>query len=181
MRKLSGARFAVRIAVSLIRATMAAFMVTQGTQFLVYTTDIGDLLLNAVALEFVINTDELLYEALAPSRAKCLLQNTTGFKLKPQPTVRGVDFRGVLTICFVISAMTWAVTAFMRDQLKVLWAVSDAICGGDTEFIFALDGIGSVAWGYPLSALDGVRVNMSEFEEAGPWRLDPSEPLPFQV
>ena len=180
MRVLSGQRFAVRIAVSLIRATMAAFMVTQGTQFLVYTTDISDLLLNAVALEFVINTDELLYEALAPSRAKRLLQNTSGFKLKPQPTVGGVDFRGVLTIGFVISGMVWAATAFMKEQLSVLWAVRYAICGGDTEFIFALDGVGSIAWGYPASALDGIRLNMSEFVPNGNWRIDPDEPLPFQ-
>ena len=108
MRALSPKRFTVRIAVSLIRAVMAAFMVTQGTQFLVYTTEISDLLLNAVALEFVINTDELVYEALAPSRAKRILCATVGFKMKPQPTFGGVDFRGVLTILFVIggSALT---------------------------------------------------------------------------
>ena len=102
MRALSTRRFGMRIVISLIRAVMAAFMVTQGTQFLVYTTEISDLLLNAVALEFVINTDELVYEALAPSRAKRILANTTGFKMKPQSTFRGVDFRGMLTIAFVL-------------------------------------------------------------------------------
>ena len=55
----------------------------QGTQFLVYTIDMGDLLLNAVALEFVISTDELLFESLAPVRTKRILENIKPFMLSP--------------------------------------------------------------------------------------------------
>ena len=68
---------------------LAGFMFLQGTQFLVYTISIGDLLLNAVALEFVISTDELLYSSLAPAHAKRFLSSTEGFKLRPSRTWQG--------------------------------------------------------------------------------------------
>ena len=77
----------------------------QGTTFLVYTISISDLLLNAVALEFVISMDELLFVACAPARAKRIVQNTAGFTLQPEKTWKGQDLRSVLTVLCVISAM----------------------------------------------------------------------------
>ena len=61
IEQLARTRLYVRIMVSAIRVGVAAMMWYQGTQYLIYTVDIGDLLLNAVALEFVISTDELLF------------------------------------------------------------------------------------------------------------------------
>ena len=114
-------------------------------QFLVYEIGIGDLMLNAVALEFVISMDELLYESLAPARAKRILRQTSGFKMKPSKTWSGLDQRAVGTLLFVFIAMAWAAVAFMRDQLDTLYRVKAAICYGDTEFVYARDAQVSVA------------------------------------
>ena len=51
---LAPARLAVRILASVLRLTVACFMFYQGSVFLCYTIDLGDLLMNAVALEFVV-------------------------------------------------------------------------------------------------------------------------------
>ena len=76
VEQLSKERLAIRMGVSFLRLITAGFMFYQGTQFLVYTIDIGDLLLNAVALEFVISTDELIFTCLGPSTAKRVIRRT---------------------------------------------------------------------------------------------------------
>ena len=47
-----------------------------GTHFLAYTINFENLLLNAVAMEYIINIDELLFNALSPSRVKVVLGKT---------------------------------------------------------------------------------------------------------
>ena len=125
--QLSKERLAIRVFVSLLRLVTAAFMFYQGTQFLVYTIDIGDLLLNAVALEFVISTDELIFMALAPSRAKRVIRRTKGFNLQSANTWRGIDRRSALTVLMTHAGMVWAAAVFMQPQLDILHRVKHAV------------------------------------------------------
>ncbi|KAJ1483626.1 hypothetical protein T484DRAFT_1799708 [Baffinella frigidus] len=56
-----------RIALAqVLRLGVALTLMHAGTMFLAATISLSDLLLNAVALEFVLSVDELLFEALAP-------------------------------------------------------------------------------------------------------------------
>ena len=148
---LSWQRLCIRMGVSIVRIVLAVFMFIQGTQFLVYTISLEDLLLNAVALEFVISTDELLFHSLAPARAKRVLSNTEGFKLEPAKTWNGMDRRSFFTNLAVCTALVWAAADFMQPQLTVLHRVRHAICAGDLSFVYSIDGVGTVAWGYPAS------------------------------
>ena len=54
-----------------------------GSVYLARTVDVGELLLNAVTLEFVMGIDELLFESLAPKRARAIIK-----KLRPLPRAR---------------------------------------------------------------------------------------------
>ena len=78
---LSHARRVLREAMSLVRIVIAGFLTYQGTQYLVYTIAIEELLLNAVALEFVITLDELIYESLAPAHTKRVTSRVIGFPI----------------------------------------------------------------------------------------------------
>ena len=77
----------------------SAFGPTQ-TQYLCYTVGVEDLLLNAVALEFVMDTDELIYDCLAPVRAKRIVDNLVGFTI-PIKSWKGLDMREV---CGLVAA-----------------------------------------------------------------------------
>ena len=88
--------------------------------------------------------DELLFEALAPRRAKRLIGKVSGFKQPPHSTWRGLDLRTALSVVFVFVTLMWAVFTFMTDQLTVLKGVRDAICAGDIDFVYAVDGMGIV-------------------------------------
>ena len=68
--QLSEGRRLIREAMSAVRLCVSAFLTYQGTQYLIYTIAVEELLLNAVALEFVITLDELVFQSLAPAHTK---------------------------------------------------------------------------------------------------------------
>ena len=56
--------------VLVIRLVLCVGLTYLGCLWLIYTTSITDLILNAAALEFIMSIDELVFNALAPSRAQ---------------------------------------------------------------------------------------------------------------
>ena len=58
----------------LVRIGLAVVLGLSGNIYLVRTLSISDLMLNMVALEFVLNLDELLFACCAPLRVKQLRQ-----------------------------------------------------------------------------------------------------------
>ena len=108
-------------------------------QFLVYEIDLGTLMLDSVALDFVLSMDELIFASLAPARAKRLLRELSGFKLKPRKTWSGLDGRTLMMLLLVCAAMVWATLQYVTEQLDTLRRVQAAICYGDTQFVYALD------------------------------------------
>ena len=131
----------------LVRLAICFFMTWQGTEYLVHTIGVEDLLLNAVALEFIMSTDELIYDALCPLRAKHLVENTIGLRVPSTKNIRW-DGRSLVSLALVIGQMAWAGTILI-PQLDVLQGVKDAICAGDQAFVYGIDGMGTVVWGYP--------------------------------
>ena len=105
--QLSYGRLGIRICVSAARMIIAFCMLIQGANYLSFTIAMGDLLLNAVALEFVINTDELFFSSLAPARAKRVLRMTQGFKLAAVKTFQGLDLECLWELLFLVFAMVW--------------------------------------------------------------------------
>lgn len=171
---LSRARRSVREAMSLVRIIIAGFLTYQGTQYLVYTIAIEELLLNAVALEFVITLDELIYQSLAPAHTKRVTSRVIGFRL-PTKNWSGIDGRMVLAFALVVGQLVWGIGTYLVPQLTVLENVQGAICGGDRDFVYAVDGMGTVVWGYP----PGVLGTVQEFNEKGyaPWKQIAGEHL----
>eukprot|EP00976_Prorocentrum_cordatum_P116531 1196177-Prorocentrum_minimum.AAC.5 len=52
---------------------------------------VADLLLNTVALEFIISIDELMFDALAPAKAKQIVASLKPVKVKMLPSWKGLD------------------------------------------------------------------------------------------
>ena len=73
-----------------VRGLIAALLLIAGVRYLISTLSLEDILLNAVALEFILNVDELLYEALAPLKTRRLIT-----LLQPIPVARARSCGGV--------------------------------------------------------------------------------------
>ena len=167
---LSRSRYVAREVISALRMCIAAFLTYQGTQFLVYTIAIEELLLNAVALEFVISLDELIFESLAPAHAKRVVAGTTGIKL-PTTHWSGMDACALVSLALIVAQLIWAYTTYLNPQLAVLQGVKDAVCAGDRDFVFGVDGMGVVTWGFPPS----VRGTIQESADNGYTEWPPLE------
>jgi len=72
-----------------------------GCRWLLATNDLSDLLLNALALEFMMVLKELLYSTLASQRNKFLTENT--LFITPQV--------GHMTVLGVVGSMAWSIVA----------------------------------------------------------------------
>ena len=92
-----------------------------------------------------------------------------GFKL-PTSNIGGIDWRSVLSFVLVVAQMSWAITTFLAPQLTVLENVKAAICAGDRDFVYGVDGMGTIVWGYPPRVNPGT-IGFAE------WPTDDTEEL----
>ena len=114
-----------------------------------FTISVSDLLLNAVALEFVIGIDEVLFETLARCRVGHLFRNVAGLKLPTKTTWRGLDVGAVTMLLAVASGLLFFNVALLNPQTRTLVRARDVLCAGDVDFVVTKDGIGAFSWSYP--------------------------------
>lgn len=136
---------ALIIFVSLPRAVIALALGFVGSSFLTATATMGDLILNCMALEVVLNVDELLYTALAPAFIKHVISN-----LEPMPlggNHHSAFYRSMpasrLGMLFVLLLTVWF--SQVAPALSVMERVRDELCAGSTNFVFRQDLSGEYA------------------------------------
>lgn len=76
-------RFWIFTLVVVPKAIIAVILIYIGSRWLVATESFSDLILNALALEFIIGTDELVYDGFSPSLLKKAVESTKLCKLNP--------------------------------------------------------------------------------------------------
>lgn len=136
---LSVVRFAMVVLLVVVpRLTVAGLLVYSGTVYLTYSASMGALLLNAMALAFVKDVDELLFVTFAPRQLK-ELQST----LKPLSVSYG-DFTQRFP-----SAHSWGLLALIVVVLGVVNQImlepfigraslaNEMMCDGVRNFIFS--------------------------------------------
>jgi hypothetical protein len=108
------------------RVGITVYLLWIGCRWLLATTDFADLIMNAVALEFVLLIKEALYVALVPSRSRHDVKNTF---FEPYPkTIAPAWFNFVNTFLLLAVACVW-VFLYMHHLQMVLpdyrWDVHD--------------------------------------------------------
>jgi hypothetical protein len=122
---------------------------------------------NAVALEFVLNIDEVLFASLAPARLRQLYGAVRPLALPSVRTWRGLDLRALLTAAAVFSTLAVAYTSVLVPQRDLLVSARDALCAGDRDFVYTRDGLGAVAWAYP-DRVDASELHKRNFPDGRP-------------
>jgi hypothetical protein len=132
LRSVSTVRLLSFILVQLFRLAIAAALCYGGSYFIAHTIALGDLILNCVALEFVLEVDELLYDAFAPLKLKDALAKAAELDLPRLRTVHGQDVPPVLRLCTAIVMLGFMVGTNIAPQAHVLSEAGDAMCGTRT-------------------------------------------------
>ncbi|CAK8991445.1 unnamed protein product [Durusdinium trenchii] len=123
----------------LYRLLAATLLVIVGTTFLVYTVNVTELILNAVALGIILDIDDLLFDALATTPGRHLVHQLDPLHMPSMPRVRGADAKSVFMSVF-IPGLTILVYYFMLEPfVGTLTQVKSAMCGGNQNFVWSTD------------------------------------------
>eukprot|EP00929_Paragymnodinium_shiwhaense_P088287 TRINITY_DN4857_c0_g2_i1.p1 TRINITY_DN4857_c0_g2~~TRINITY_DN4857_c0_g2_i1.p1 ORF type:complete len:939 (+),score=123.23 TRINITY_DN4857_c0_g2_i1:407-2818(+) len=153
------------------RVIVSALLLVIGSYFLIYTRTVGDLILNAVALEMVQHMDRLVFRALAPTRVKkCLtmlqplLLNREDVEHIPsdddtrqQGPCLGIGRGALMTLFFSMLALGGFLPSILKEKSQREAALQE-ICPYDVQnlfeeramqadtFVYGLDETGMLLW-----------------------------------
>jgi len=123
-----------------------------GVRFIGKTNNVDDLILNCLAIAFVIDLDELIYECLAPRRLKTLMNNVEPIPCHaPEYLVtrrHAPVMSPVLKVFFLIASV---VTAYYLVLGRFFWQLSEVdhiLCSQDShlDFVYARNSANNIIY-----------------------------------
>lgn len=143
-------KFVLVFGVQVPRIAMNCILLWLGARWLVATLGFGDLFLNALALEFILNLSWLLYDALVPHNSKLLVQKTQVPHLNKREhencaNMFGMFLIGLLAALLVISYMFYfqaVLPGYKFDVSRVCASFLNeelALDGGQTQSLDSSD------------------------------------------
>jgi len=161
LRSISIKRVVFLLGITACRFTVACLLGFAGAKWLCNTRNLTDLVLNAAALAFVLDIDDLIYGVLTPSPVKALVQD-----MRPLPGRVQRSWEAVVPVLFCLALMSAFLVEVAVPMSKQMADIELELCErGFTEFIVE---------GSPTTGLIVV-ANTSEFREvssddvAGSW------------
>eukprot|EP00929_Paragymnodinium_shiwhaense_P089432 TRINITY_DN4957_c0_g1_i1.p1 TRINITY_DN4957_c0_g1~~TRINITY_DN4957_c0_g1_i1.p1 ORF type:complete len:649 (+),score=114.35 TRINITY_DN4957_c0_g1_i1:49-1995(+) len=133
-------RFMTTLVIILPRAGILAYLCYEGCKMLARTIGLGDLILNSVALLFVMDIDELFFKVILPDKVMEAMTNTRAtYHAKSYEVIGGLKvgdcLRYVLWFLCIFLSCNHLLVPFMDE----VYATKAALCGGDTSFTWSTD------------------------------------------
>ena len=66
-----------------------------------YTIDVTELILNAVALEIILDIDDLIFDALATTTGRHLVHHLEPLPMPTLPCIHGADVKSIFMSCIL--------------------------------------------------------------------------------
>eukprot|EP00929_Paragymnodinium_shiwhaense_P017149 TRINITY_DN12612_c0_g2_i3.p1 TRINITY_DN12612_c0_g2~~TRINITY_DN12612_c0_g2_i3.p1 ORF type:complete len:1305 (-),score=213.01 TRINITY_DN12612_c0_g2_i3:141-4055(-) len=144
--------FLLIVFVVLPRFVIAICLGAIGSMYLGVTVSMPDLLLNAMALAFIIELDEIFYSVFAPRRIQLLIEN-----FEPTPVLPSriyLKFPGIVTFAklfmvggYIAFLFFWSVQPFFTELLQA----RDLLCSGNKDFVVAQNSNTGLLYASPSS------------------------------
>eukprot|EP00434_Breviolum_minutum_P027839 symbB.v1.2.024625.t1/scaffold2345.1/size81736/2 len=139
LQKISRRRKIMSFLLLLYRLGAAGLLIYVGTFFLVYTVNVTELILNAVALGIILDIDDLLFDALATTPGRHLVHQLDPLPMPAFPRFRGADAKST-TMTFLIPGLTCLIYFQMVSPfVDMLTSVEKSFCGGNQAFVWSVD------------------------------------------
>ena len=114
---------------------MDCLLLVAGIRLLASTTSISSLILDAVALEAILDIDDFMFHALAPLRARLLIQGLEPMQVKISQIRSQVE--SGFNFCLLASALVLPYLFMLAPLGLSMQAVKYELCGGTQEFVVA--------------------------------------------
>jgi len=115
----------------LARLVVAVLLLWTGVVWLSQTSSTTDLILNAAALCFIMDLDEILFETTVPFRVQSVVRSFEPLRLHRPPFHMEAIFPLVSTLIIVAVA----VLGLVEPQVSQMIRVREALCSGLTDFV----------------------------------------------
>lgn len=138
---ISWTRLFFTSSVVLMRMSLACMLLVPGTVWLMYETSIQNLLLNASALGFVLEIDEIIFATVAPIRCSQLVRSMHALKL---PSSRKLVLVPICMLILVVAYLCSMSFNFMLVNMDDMDKANTTLCSGLVNFTASKDQLGRV-------------------------------------
>lgn len=145
----------------LARAAIASLLLGAGIRWLAGTTSITDLMLNAVALNAILDVDEFLFAGFTPISIQLAVQNLEPVKMKYSRLRSQLESFGLLIL--LIGTLLGPYLLLLQPLAASMIAVKKELCGGNQTFVVGRNSDAQLNAGLVTkSSLDTSELTVSE-------------------
>lgn len=123
------------------RAFIAFYLCWVGVEYLAITDKLGDIILNAVALAFISEIDELLYSTLVPRRVRNLISSMEALPVLPDWSNRRVGVAALPALgkfLLLVSLTSLILAAQILPFMEGQRLGKDILCAGHQNFVYGI-------------------------------------------
>lgn len=129
-------RIVAVLIVSLIRFVVASLLGYIGVMWLVNTASLSDLVLNAAAMAFILDLDELVFDNLTPISVQVLLENVEPLQMLRMHVCCGIDIRPLTVLAFTACCLVWFLSQDVDFMTRRMAEVRYELCErGSLQFV----------------------------------------------
>jgi len=136
---ISSTRLVLMLVMNLVRALIACWLFVSGAMWLATTRNVEDLVLNAVSLIFVFETDELLYKTLAPTQVRTLVRVMNPLKKPVGTSWRKSGLFGIMGSTCALGLTTLMVYFFLLEGYQEMQDIKQVMCTGRKDFVIGVN------------------------------------------
>mmetsp|Transcript_67246 Transcript_67246/g.161168 ORF Transcript_67246/g.161168 Transcript_67246/m.161168 type:complete len:737 (-) Transcript_67246:105-2315(-) len=143
---VSRARGSWMLSLLFLRFVIAASLMGAGAKFMSYTLSLPELIMNAIALEFVLKIDEMVFICFAPHRTRATMKIMKPMRLPRRLECKEVDLQVILGFIAMIVILVIHIYCFLAPHIALLSDAYEELCGGNQHFAFAVTEAGFPIW-----------------------------------
>eukprot|EP00439_Symbiodinium_sp_Y106_P018663 s797_g2.t1 len=139
----------------IIRAGLAFVLLVAGILWLARTTSIEELMLNAVALNAILDVDEFLFEGMTPIKIQRAIRSVEPINVRY--THRRSQMESMVHFVAVLATVWSSYLLLLVPLCETMLTVKHELCGGQRDFVVAYSTETQVSWGVRTEDIAAVR------------------------
>ncbi|CAE7292214.1 NLRC3, partial [Symbiodinium microadriaticum] len=132
-QQISWGRFGIFLTTSIVRVAVASVLLVAGILWLARTTSISELMLNAVALNAILDVDEFLFNGLTPMKFQHAIQSLTPMTVKYSR--RRSEWESSVQCITLILTIIVPYMLLVKPFGETMVEVKELLCGGNQSFV----------------------------------------------
>jgi len=152
---ISWGRYSVLLVTYLARASIASVLLVAGILWLARTTSIEELMLNAVALNAILDVDEFLFAGMTPIKIQHAVQSLEPIQVRYSR--RRSQWETLVHVSLILMTVLLSYTLLLVPLSNTMQTVKNELCGGNQTFV--------VSYNRETQEIIGLRTRPSVEEE----------------